>query len=164
METLKEQLQSLSDFIERKRNTPYKSMYHFVLTEGKEMKGIPLPEKYKRGEMKMCFKNAFDLSINNQDLIYCEGYALTPGLFPILHAWCQDQDGNVIDNTWDNPEEVEYYGVQFCTLYVIDAISDRGCYGVIDSWENGFPLLTGEHPKDVWKLKTIKDFQDEKTK
>lgn len=112
----------------------------FVLKHGRDFEFAT--HGYAFGRMKECFANAFNLMISNSEtLIYCEGYATS--VIPTLHGWCATKDGmRVVDNTWDDGRD--YFGVPFKEEFVIQTIVSRKHYGVIDNYEQRFPLLTGE--------------------
>lgn len=129
-----------------KRNfkTSYISIYDFILKNGKECNPQPFNEELFPGtpnQKKECFRNAWVLS-DLHDLIYVEGIANK--IIPMMHAWCVDEDLNVYDPTWDDPQECTYFGVLFNPVYVAKTIFKRGLYGVIDNLEQKFPLITGK--------------------
>jgi len=126
----------------------YSCMEEFVLKNGKTFKVGN--GKVKRGKVKECFKNAFHLADSGSGLVYVEGYATSKGLpFPVLHAWCVDSKGNILDPTWKDGEE--YYGVPFDMGFVCRTILKRKKFGVIDNCEDGFPLLSGQHIDFLYK-------------
>ncbi len=84
-----------------------------------------------RRRKKQCFCNAFDLALDNPDLTYVEGYAKTGRQPEVLHAWVVDKSNRVVDNTWDNPESNEYFGIPLDRLYVEDIITRIGSFGVL---------------------------------
>lgn len=92
-------------------------------------KAAPLPASIERGEMRMCYQNASLLAMYRDDLTYVEGFAHC-GLIPVEHAWCVDAQGNVIDPTWDNPEECQYLGVPFKTDFLEESLHAQGMYGI----------------------------------
>jgi hypothetical protein len=100
---------------------------------------------FNGGAAKECFMNAYRLA-EGSDLIYVEGYATS--VIPVLHAWVLDprpnDSGKIIETTWENPGE-EYFGVAMPMDYVRKVLLARKFYGVLDCYEIGFPLLTGEH-------------------
>jgi len=60
-----------------------------------------LPKGIKRGAFGQCFDNSRKLA-KKKGWTYCEGVALT-GKYDVVqpHAWCVDQQGNVVDPTWE---------------------------------------------------------------
>ena len=124
----------------------YKNMYEFILKNGNLHKIIEAEYTpiYKMGKKKECFTNAYNLVDNFPDkLTYVEGYACSVSI-PIYHAWAVSKTGHVFDPTWNGGKA--YYGVEFPLDYVRKTILKRKCWGVIDAWEIGWPLLTGEDP------------------
>lgn len=103
----------------------------FVLLHGKAYK--PAPFKGKKKPDKMCFKNALHYALAN-NLKYVEGYA-KPGYIEMAmdHAWCADEEGNVIDPTWRNGEEAEYYGVEFDPNLAVQMMVTAGYYGLFSN-------------------------------
>lgn len=141
-------LGQMSQFGTRPKGFIYNNLYDFVLKTGRPHKvpkrrpPIPL---WKKGE---CFMNAFkivdDYFLERKSLgqlTYVEGYAYTVGI-PMLHAWAIDPYDCVFDPTWE--EGKAYYGVEFPLDYVRKVILKRKAWGVLDCWEIGWPLLTGE--------------------
>ena len=125
----------------------YQMIEEFVLSEGQNFKPATLPEGVERGTIKECFCNALLLVLDSDDdLIYCEGYA-DGSVIPVHHAWCVTRDGVVIDPTWRNLG-AEYVGVPFKVEWVREAVFKRGSYGIIDNWENEWPLLKGLNHKE----------------
>jgi hypothetical protein len=123
----------------RKNDLKYSCMEEFILKNG-----LLFAEsvKVKKGRMKECFRNAYLLADSNDKMIYVEGYAVSNAcILPLYHAWCVDSTGKVYDPTWK--DGLEYYGVPFDLNFVRRTILDRKYYGVIDNWENHWPLLTG---------------------
>lgn len=118
----------------------YLSLYEYVLEEGKLYEAAPLPEEFTKHDNRECFGNAFDLASTHDDLTYVEGYALR--LIPIMHAWVTRDGVTAIDPTWDNPEECQYFGVEFPIGLVAASALRNNRYGsVIDDWGSEWPLL-----------------------
>ena len=125
---------------------------HFVLKNGKQWQsGHPLPDDVKPMKAKECFKNAAEMAIDSSRFIYCEGYGLS--IIPVMHAWCLDKDGNVIDPTWANfafEKGREYFGIAINTKYLITHLCKTERYGsLIDAWDSGWQMLHDE-PK-FWR-------------
>src|ERR1700722_8420421 len=78
-----------------------RTMRQFVLEYGWWYEPCGSIEDFSLGLPQHCHKNATDLILTNDSLIYCEGYALARGVGqPTLHAWVTDGMGRAIDNTW----------------------------------------------------------------
>jgi len=142
---LKEYLQAMVDMrregdITRPEDWKYSCIEDFVLQNGREYTPQPLPEGYEMGKPHECFQNAFQLA-QASDLTYVEGFVHV--VIPIQHAWCVDGRGMVVDNTLKEPAD-EYFGVPFNFRYVTRTVVGKETYGVIDNWEEGFPLLQGK--------------------
>lgn len=119
----------------------YNSIEDFVLQHGQAFEFHPLPERMERGPMKECFRNAFNMMLQERnDLIYVEGFAYGC-VIPVHHAWCVDKDGRVFDFTWE--EGWGYYGIPFKREFVMETILRTERFGVIDNFSEGFPLLRG---------------------
>lgn len=123
--------------------------HHFVLFHGREFCSHPEPRKYfrKHGAGGQCFLNALKLVKKfPDDLTYAEGFAAAwfEGYYrPCfgLHAWAVTMEGEAVDPTW--PGKVEYFGVPFDLDYVLKTKARRKEYGVIDNFQEDFPLLAG---------------------
>jgi hypothetical protein len=102
----------------------------FVGRMGIQCKAQPLPAEYKRGIPKQCFSNATSIALDNPSLRYVEGFAVR--VIPIHHAWLIDEAGNVIDPTWDRPEEGEYCGVVFDTDTLRRELLKLKYYGILE--------------------------------
>lgn len=133
------------------------TMEGFVLKYGSEMPHKPLPKGIPKGRPKFCFKNAFDICNDNPErYVYCEGYGYG-AVIPIQHAWALDiEDGKVVDNTWAggraNPSPgVFYIGVPIKMSYVRRVLLEKKTYGVLDYWEQRWPLVRGAVPENEWK-------------
>jgi hypothetical protein len=144
----KEWISQISDLISNARSNKwsYSSIEDFVLKNGKQydyaVSGV------RKGKMKECFMNAYHLVQRDPSLTYVEGYAKTKNLpIAVLHAWAVDKDGNVHDPTWEDGSS--YFGVSFSRDFVEETIVSKGTYGVIDNYEQGFPLLSGKSSKEV---------------
>ena len=108
------------------------SIEAIVYTHGHEYTPQPLDKKkYKRGKVSYCYYNAYKLSLCT-DLIYVEGFAFPDVMdIPMMHAWCADKDGNVIDNTWPI-HGLEYFGITFDHEFIHHIQIETELYGVLD--------------------------------
>lgn len=104
----------------------------FVLRNGKAFAPRARPGNVKKGKVGYCFANALTLALDNPQYSYVEGYAVdvTIGL-PLVHAWCIDSQGFVIDNTWVDSKKSQYIGVVMDTQEVKDEVDRQGFYGVL---------------------------------
>lgn len=147
---LKQHLETYVDMVKRfgmDRITPEE----FVLKYGRSYpaRGVK-PPRY--GRMKECFMNATQLVMEHEnDYTYVEGFAFGC-IIPVLHAWCIDKDGNVVDPTWQE-EGTEYFGVPFDRNYLYKTLVTREYYGMIDNWQEHWPLLRGEHLPEEFLVK-----------
>jgi hypothetical protein len=124
----------------------------FVLDHGWWYEPGELPKHLATGAPQECCKNATDLTVADDSLIYCEGYALfKSGSLPTLHAWVTDGHGRAIDNTWPKPG-VAYAGVPFKSLLAnLTALKNHATISLLDDYQNDYPLRgdLGDHP-DEW--------------
>ena len=146
-------MNTVEQYLERSikgiRDTQCHTANQFVYFHGCEFKLCPDHKKYfrKHSRMGACYRNAQRLVKKYpDDLTYAEGFASTlidGHLYPPvgLHAWAITRDGEVIDPTWDNG--FEYFGVPFDLDYVLKTKVRRKEYGVIDNYQENFPLWAG---------------------
>jgi hypothetical protein len=122
----------------------------FVLQHGRHFPQIgELPPFVNMGRLKMCFQNATHAALSNPSLTYCEGYAFS--IFPVLHAWCVDEHGRVIEVTW--PKEfngADYFGIPFNTRFLMRQLSRTETYGLLDSPADKFALVRGYVAPELW--------------
>ena len=89
----------------------------FVLREGRFYTPQTYPTQYRVGDRGLCYRDSMRLSIESE-LVYVEGFALTyVAKVAMLHGWCSDDLGRVVDSTWPNTG-IAYYGVSFRPAYV----------------------------------------------
>lgn len=103
-------------------------------------------------EQKQCFMNATNLVlINEERFVYCEGLVFV--VIPIAHAWVWDRwEKTVVDPTLREPAS-EYLGIPFNTAYLKRRIVENGCYGLIDTYWDGWKLLCD--PTTDWLAKDV---------
>jgi len=158
MSETKKYLKQVSEMRKRMMNRPKEFVYsgaeEFVLKEGRPFKAdLKKLNRFGTGQMKQCYKNAFDLTMENSDLIYVEGFATT--VIPVMHAWVVDQDGVIADPTWKVEERLKdyepsgYYGVMFSHQQCIDIMFKSGQYGMLDAWTAGWPLFQKKFKSEV---------------
>lgn len=113
----------------------------FILAHGRHWTPASFPVgRYPLGFEKECYRNAANLAFDHVELTYVEGYATS--MLPVEHAWCIDDQGRVVDNTWtDGRAGVEYFGVAFNTKFLREHVYHRERYGLIEGYGRGFPLL-----------------------
>jgi hypothetical protein len=149
----------LLEFLRRGEPTPAakalslkRTLQQVVLDYSSWYEPVEVPDRINVGTPQQCHKNAADLTLDDDTLIYCEGYALfKSGSQPTLHAWVTDGHGRAIDNTWPQPE-VAYAGVPFQSLFVnLTALKNRATISLLDDYQNGWPLRgdLGDRP-DEW--------------
>lgn len=118
----------------------YQSHEEFVLDQGQAFTPAPLPDDIARAEPGQCYANAQRLVMRRNDLRYVEGIATS--VIQMWHAWCITADGQVVDPTWDNPENRCYFGVVFDNAEAYAASVETGIFGVIPNDHiRGNPLL-----------------------
>jgi len=125
-------------------------MYTFVSDHGIEMFApARLPKSYRhlKGQLRMCFANAAKAAMDDPSLIYCEGYASS--IIPVLHAWCLDPKGRVLELTWPKPG-ADYFGVPFQLGFVKRQLLLNGSFGLLDQMYNRFALVRGNYKKEEW--------------
>lgn len=148
----------LLDFLRASEPTPAakkllkRTVQQFVVDYGWWYEPAELEKNFATGTPQECHKNAADLALDDDSLIYCEGYAMfKDGSLPILHAWVTDGRGRAIDNTWPQPG-VAYAGVPFRSLFVnMTALKNHATISLLDDYQNNWPLRgdLGDHP-DEW--------------
>lgn len=148
-QSIREMLQAEATMIRSMGRKPigeFYSMGEFVLKHGQEFKKrFELPKEIRRGKLGLCFQQAADLATRDSRYTYCEGYAA--GVIPLMHAWCIDKAGNVIDPTWADDLGHSYFGVPFKTKYLIHQLLETERYGLIDKYEHNWPVLRAD-PKE----------------
>jgi hypothetical protein len=131
-----EMLQTVQATHKRPDGWHYHGPADLVLQHGKLYERKPYPKTWQKGQPKECYQNAFLLAIE-KSLIYCEGWATT-GIIPVIHAWCLDVDGKIVDPTWDGQT---YFGIPFKMEWLLVFLQKQKYYGLLDNWQNGFPLM-----------------------
>ncbi len=149
MNAVRDYLASMNEAMKKLSCADRASMADLLLSHGRTFKPAPLPKGFRRMKPKHCFNNSLHHALDGK-LIYCEGYALRPGLFPLQHGWLCDDAGNVIDVTWDSPEECTYFGIPFLLDHVADVAMRTDVAGVLANHLDEFRLERGEYPPGKW--------------
>lgn len=109
-------------------------LYDLVLTLGEEFVGAPRPDWCEQMSMQQCYANCDELTWDAENLTYCEGWGWKKGiLLPVCHAWLVNQDGEVIDPTWDDPEDAVYIGLRLPDEVRLESNRRSGFNAVLDS-------------------------------
>jgi len=120
----------------------YLGLDDLIRREGRPFQPRPLPSCYSRRTPNQCFKNAYDMLLEDQNLRYVEGIA-TSGVLPVHHAWNIDENDEVVETTWQWREDYRpqaYYGIVIPDDLVMTVVDATGYYGLtIDDWKNGWP-------------------------
>jgi len=128
----------------------YASTEAFLLAHGESFTPGPLPRRYARvrGELGQCYGNAQRIwRASDGQLDYCEGYSLG-SVIPMLHAWCVEPDGTVVDPTWawgTDRFEIEpdaMFGVRFphAVVRAVLRLDPGMAFSLLDAWTIGWPL------------------------
>ena len=147
IEYLDHELKQLERFNGTQHICRYRNVGHFVLTHGRLWAPKPKPDNLKWRQERNCYGNSASLCLQTRGkYIYCEGFAKI-SLFPMLHAWCLTQDGEVVDTTW-RELGVEYFGIAIKPDYLAYRLARQEDYGLIDCWQHRWPML---HDKpELW--------------
>jgi hypothetical protein len=122
---------------------------------GSEFTPAPLTEQHGlRSHPSACFGNAYNAAIpKGSPWIYVEGYGIGRlDRIGILHAWLTraDTPGVAFDPTWKPVKDdgIVYVGIPFRSEYLVKARRRSKKYGLLDAWEDRWPLLTGRDAID----------------
>ncbi|MFI9623152.1 hypothetical protein ACIG8S_30035 [[Kitasatospora] papulosa] len=116
----------------------HRSVYEFVAGHGRWFTPAALPARVGVLEERQCFANATATERAHPDLAYTEGFALAADSpVPVLHGWCTDGDGRVVDPTWSGAG-VAYLGIVLPTSM---RPRERHSWGVLEAPGSLVPLL-----------------------
>jgi hypothetical protein len=106
----------------------------YLESKGQEWRAAPLPPDIPPGVPQECYSNATQLVLRNKNLDYAEGIAYPSGMSGLgfLHGWAVDRNtGQVVDNTWNNPERAKYFGVRYDRQKYMRHVARTKYYGVV---------------------------------
>ena len=128
-----------------------RTRYEFILEYGWWYEPSPLPEGIEANPPGQCFMNAFNLALDDDSLIYCEGVVLPlGGSIPVHHAWATDGTGRVIDSTVESLAGA-YAGVPFNTMFLNHYhLRNREVVSLLDDYLHDWPMLCelGDRPRE----------------
>ncbi|MER7990339.1 hypothetical protein ABTY53_32855 [Streptomyces noursei] len=114
----------------------HRSVYELVAAYGPWFTPAALPAQIRPLPERQCFTNAAATEREHPHLLYTEGFALTAGN-AVLHAWCTDTVGHVIDPTWLDPGSA-YLGIRLPPNLRPRAPRN---WGVLEAPHSLYPLL-----------------------
>lgn len=113
-------------FLPAQKKAPF---YSLILDVGRAWLPQERPINIRPMQMKQCFRNAGTLALEHKNLTYVEGIAVS--IIPIHHAWCIDEQGRVVDPTWQDSDQCLYLGIAFETEFMRECVIDSGHWGLM---------------------------------
>lgn len=83
-----------------------------VVDYGRPYIGINRPKGYRKRRAKHCFLNPALLALTDRGT-YVEGFASSPNVGIVHHAWISLDGAHAIDTTRDEPADCHYFGISF---------------------------------------------------
>jgi hypothetical protein len=121
------------------------SPYAYILKNGREWGPRIFPAGVKKMKDKACFQNAYNLS-QKKGYRYVEGMATS--IIPCDHAWCVNDQGEVIDPTWGKTflsgkerGPADYFGVEIPVEKLHKIMLLTRVYGVFGNWQQWDEVL-----------------------
>lgn len=120
----------------------YRNHIHMLVEHGRFWTASPRPKHVRKRAAGRCFRNSAAVLQNQPVWYYCEGYATAQSMTPIHHGWLVDEDGLVIDPTWNNG--TAYFGVVIDRCYVDSfyKVKEGMGNGILDDWKREIPILS----------------------
>lgn len=87
----------------------------------------PLPARMVKPKSQQCYWNAWVLFLMKHRTItspvsYCEGFVMLPDVpIPVMHGWCLDSKGRILDPSVEQDIPPVYIGVVFKDGFAMDA-------------------------------------------
>lgn len=142
----------------------YHSIEECILFNGTMVEGDAAATPFPAMIMGNCFANAFELTMRNPELTYCEGWATMERSIPTHHAWAVGPDGSIHDPTWkslalnEGMERVRciYHGVSIPRTQHAGYLRAEGDVNILYSGEM-FKLGVLEHGLDYYKQFDLPD-------
>jgi hypothetical protein len=150
LEILNEQA-DLIDRLNKCSDLLYKSSYRLVLDHGRPFSDRIIPSPF-RAKPRQCYQNCFKPLWRRKDWYYCEGYAIDDDLnLAIAHAWLVNDNGQVIDPTWnDDSKGATYFGVVLQREYVFEIAKTTKSYGILENYDmNEYKLMIEGFPPNA---------------
>lgn len=130
------------------------SPHQFMLDHGRAFEVTPESFAGPRAEAKQCFMNAGRLALEDDSLIYVEGYTTCLGL-PIHHAWLSNAAGEVIEPTLRDNDERAFFGLAFRTSYLRKTILKKGTWGLLDDMSPTLQAIVKGHTDGMLEVLEI---------
>ena len=112
----------------------------WLLRHGKPMnERLLLPERLVHPKSKQCYLNAYSLFRRRKNLHYCEGNVYMDDCpIPVMHGWCVNDQGLVLDPSVGNDCGIVYFGVQYQDAFVRECWVDLKYHQAIGILPNVF--------------------------
>lgn len=105
---------------------------------------VVLPKRTVKPESRECYFNAWKLYKRRKGLRYCEGYIGLDGCpIPVMHGWCIDKAGMILDPSVEQDRKTVYYGVVFKNEFtdrIWPELRRKGAIGIFGN---------------MWRIRTI---------
>ena len=135
---MSEKIEALLQYMDAIKEIAPISLPGLIRDKGQLFRAAKLPKSVRKMASGECFRNSFHLMLENPGLIYVEGYGNS--IIPTLHAWCIDVNGNVVDATWEGPEQCAYYGIPFRREFVIEETIKLKVYGLLSDYKVAYRI------------------------
>ena len=123
----------------------FASVEAFVLGLGEHTISVPhIRDSLEPATMRDCYRNAWDVALNEPNLIYTEGFAYSYGV-GIEHAWLTDRiTGDILDPTWAKVDSIhgiepvayEYMGIRFAAGFLTQRVHQFQQFGIFTTIVN----------------------------